>query len=191
METPEWQQWHGEAMEAWRRAANEHLDPKPGTVVYLAYRFRAWRKLEQSHPKWRREEPSTDWPTLESLTAYFEFKKLQPLAIEYERQRYEAECKQDYKFFARLAKAMRRLFDDKGVILTTSGAVLETWRMQFFATGCKYVTQRRIRLLIEGRMKELNKRPITDKQWRRVFSDPFIAALFRCHPDRQGESDFT
>jgi hypothetical protein len=107
--------------EAWNTAAEEHLFPKPGSVINLAIRLKAWRHLEAIDPAWRQKDttvpPETanleehrKFHTLHQLrdSEDFNFKRLQTEVMAFEQQYQKAfrEGGEEGRRFARqLSKA--------------------------------------------------------------------------------------
>lgn len=196
-------------IDAFQRAAKEHLSPRLGSVRHLAIGARAWRQLQASNPGWRKRntdheltqlDPTSPAQVLailtsrvaaksinESITEILSFKEQQTLALEYEEQFTKAFLEKDHAFTQQLTRAFR-LSDDEidTPAKTLPGSVLEVYDRLYIdklldATPPTVApTKHKIQALIDQQRKESHLPPLTERHWERTWKEPFIAALMRC-----------
>jgi hypothetical protein len=155
-------------LQIWLNAAEEHLYPKPGSVISLAEGLRASNELDSL---------SRQGSEGEQLSA------LERAALEHKVRRFNdqidrAKRTKDRAFFRRLSKACKLSDEDIQQPLNATGAAV----LAFGKLGSELnrrPTKRDVRSRVDQWFKEGGLPPIGDRQWQRIFTQPFIAALFR------------
>ena len=110
-----------------------------------------------------------------------EFQALRNKALRFEKQLLTAlgGPKPNVNFFRDLSEALKLSDEEIAVHLDTTGAVLLAWKELGGLSGQR-PTRHQIRRWVEARMKEAGELPlISDRQWQRIWEDPFVAALLR------------
>jgi hypothetical protein len=176
-------------------ATGEHLQVQEGSKIDLALGYRALRRINSIKPDWR---VSGDFPLPPSLAAKdvsepmtlaelddlsraeLEFEALRNRAKRFSEQLSKAldDSSVGITFFRSLSEALKFSDEEISVHLDLTGAAILAWKE--LGGPLKQVNRKQIREWVEAHRKaagEINL--VSDRQWDRIFVDPFIAALLR------------
>ena len=172
-------------------AAEEHIDPKEGSTVDLALGFKAWHHMNTVLPNWRQSKTSLppDTPLVDPdkpesyqafLKTYFEFQALRNRAARFENQWLQGLMGPNRAAFCRNLSDALRLPDPEIIrIHDTTAAVILAWKELGGLSGNR-PTKKQLRGWVEARLREAGELPLlSEREWRRIWQDPFIAALLR------------
>jgi hypothetical protein len=171
--------------QAWINAAEAHVWPKPGSVLYLAGVAKAWReyavlKLDRSLREHGvtpapRSEDAIGLPAVPKLDDVTEL-ELRTRADIFEAFYTRAFDMKDRNFCRRLLKAFALPDDKISRPLSAIGAVVCEWKELGGLEG-----KRPSKQAIRARVESIPGAPkVTDRHWERIWEDGFVAALLRC-----------
>ena len=150
-------------------AAEEHLYPKAESIIQLANHLRIRNELraDKRDPDTLSDREKIDRHIFEKIAAELD------TAIE------EALDSFDHVFLRRLSKAAKLL--QTGAIrqpVDLAGAIVLAFAHLKKELG-RSPNPRQVRVCVDQWFREGDKSLESDHQWRKVLTDPFIAALFR------------